>query len=381
MKIKVLQFSLAASMGGRSRYILDIWKYINHEEFQFDFVTFANQLPIEEELKKQGCKVFHFPCYPKENLKLFINTWKRILDENYDIIHLNTSFWDGFWLEEYAEGRTSKIIVHAHNTGIGKNVQDDKREIILQKHYELRKNLDFNKITECWACSKAAASWLFGERIPKEKLFITYPTIDAKEFLYSEEIRRQYRERMGINAEYIVGSVGRLVYQKNYSFILEAFSEEFKGDEEVKLLIIGRGEQEKELRKLSKKLDIEKQLVMLNDVENIIPYYYVMDLFVLPSLYEGFPKVVVEAAATGLKCICSDTITEEVEAIQGIIRLPLEKEEWKSTLKKQRLMPNENRMIAVEMIENCGFDLRSEVIRIEQKYRENLHEKDKEDLK
>ena len=88
-----------------------------------------------------------------------------------------------------------------------------------------------------------------------------------------------------------------------------------------------------------------------------------------------------KAAATGLKCICSDTITEELVVIQGIIRLPLEKEEWKSTLKKQRLMPNENRMIAVEMIENCGFDLHSEVIRIEQKYRENLHEKDKEDLK
>lgn len=145
-----------------------------------------------------------------------------------------------------------------------------------EKRYELRKNSDFNKIAEYWACSKALASWLFGERISKEKLFITYPTIDAREFLYSEEIRRQYRERMGINAEYIVGSVGRLVYQKNYSFILEAFSEEFKMDEEVKLLIIGRGEQEKELRKRA----------------------------------------------------------------------------WKSTLKKQRLIPNENRMNAVEMIEN-----------------------------
>ncbi|MBD5548875.1 MAG: glycosyltransferase family 1 protein [Lachnospiraceae bacterium] len=371
-KLKVLQFSIASSMGGRTRYILENWKYIDHEKFQFDFVTFSKDIAVENELIQQGCKVHHFPCYPKENEELFIAAWNKILDEGYDIVHLNTSYWDGFLLEEcaYKKG-VKKIIVHSHNTGVGKQLSDEEREKIVRNHFELQKTLDFNKITEFWACSKAASKWLFGERINENKIFITYPTICARDYIFDEQKRNECRTTLGIGNEFLIGTVGRIVYQKNHGFLLEIFAHAFKHDKNVKLLIIGRGELEADLRSLAVELGVVDQLIIVNSCEDIVPYYHAMDLFVLPSLYEGFPKVVLEAAASGLRCLCSNTITDEIEFSDLIKRIPLEKTLWEKEFSCSMKRTECNRKHAIDLLLQSGFDLTKEIRRIEKKYMEN----------
>lgn len=371
-KIKVLQFSIAKSMGGRTRYILDIWKWIDHDKFQFDFVTFAKEIQIEKELISQGCIVHHLPCYPQENEKVFIEAWNKILDFEYDIVHLNTSYWEGFLLEEYAYRKgVKKIIVHSHNTGIGKQLSDEEYERIVNKHYTLREVLDFDKITDFWACSEAAKDWLYGQRVNSKKIFLTYPAIDSKLFKFNNDKRDICRKKLGITDEFLIGTVGRLVYQKNHKFLLSAFSTAFKNRSDTKLIIVGNGGLNEELKNLASVLGIESQCLFVDRCEDIVPYYQAMDLFVLPSLYEGFPKVVVEAAAAGLKCICSDQITEEIEFCNMIQRMPLIEQMWSDILKKYRDMEIQgDREKAVESVKSAGFDIKIEIKRIQRRYLE-----------
>ncbi len=368
-KIKVLQFSIASTMGGRSRYILENWKHINHDLFQFDFVTFSNKISVERELETQGCTIYHFSCYPKDNKEMFVEEWNRILDNGYDIVHLNTSYWDGFLLEEcaYKKG-VKKIIVHSHNTGIGKQMSNEERERYTKQHFELQETLDFSIITDFWACSKVAAEWLFGDRVDVKDVFITYPTIDVKDYVFDEQKREAYREQLGIDKEFLIGTVGRIVYQKNHEFLLRCFAGVFKENKKIKLLIIGSGELQEQLQNLAKQLEIDKQLIIVSNCKDIIPYYQAMDLFVLPSRYEGFPKVVLEAVATGLKCICSDTITEEIEFCDRVNRIALSERAWINKIKFECENGIEKREDMLEFMKYAGFDIFTEIKQIEKQY-------------
>ena len=118
-KIKILQFPLSSSFGGVTHYVLNVWKELDKQKFSFDFLTFSKELFFEKDLIKDGSKVFHFTCYPQENLEVFKKEFIDILKNNYDIIELHTSYWKNTIMEEIIRNACdSKIIVHAHATGI-----------------------------------------------------------------------------------------------------------------------------------------------------------------------------------------------------------------------------------------------------------------------
>ena len=327
-KIKILHFSIANSGGGITKYALRIWKNIDREQFQCDFATMSDKLDFASELESQGCRVHYICTYSEQDPVKFENEINRILDYGYDVLHLHTSWWRGFAVEEIAKKRgVPKVIIHSHNTDVHIPI-GMTREEARKLHYTWQKKVTENIATDFWACAKKAADWLYGENIPAEKIKIIPNAVDLDKFYFNKDIRKKYREAMGVKDQVVIGMIARFQYQKNHEFAIEFFNLLSKRMPNAILLLIGIGELQEEIQKTVQMYNLESKVKFLglrNDIENMLQAF---DLFILPSRFEGLPLTLVEAQASGLKCITSENVTEESEITTNLIRIPLYLDLW-----------------------------------------------------
>lgn len=185
--MKILQFPIAASYGGITHYILDNWKWIDREKFQFDFATMSKELDFADEILSAGSKIHYITCYAEENEKKFIEEVNGILDQGYDVVHLHTKQWKSFLIEKICmERKVPRVIVHAHSTRC--DADDTRvREIETEMHYKVKKLFSASYATDFWACSDAAADWLFGGQIPRNKIRIMKNAVEIKKFSFDEK--------------------------------------------------------------------------------------------------------------------------------------------------------------------------------------------------
>lgn len=366
-KIRILQFPIANSYGGITHYALNNWKWMDKEKFQCDFATMSKKLDFAEDVYATGSKIHYISRYAEEDERQFINEFKKILLEGkYDIVHLHTKQWKSFQVEHLAkEAGISKIIVHAHNTGI------DTRDFELrQREIELHNNmlnlLTENIATDFWACSHMAAKFLFADKIPQEKIKVMYNAIDVDCFKYKEAVRKKTRYKLGIDDKFVIGHVGRFVYQKNHDFLIDVFSHIYQQKENVVLLLIGEGELKGKIQKKVETLGLHNRVMFLGKRDDVADLLQAMDVFVLPSRFEGLPIAAVEAQAAGLKCFCSDTITKEVSLNENLELIPLESRLWAKRILS--FMQNDK---CLEDRENTNlelYDIKNHISLIENEY-------------
>ena len=171
-KIRVLHFTIANTGGGITKFVLRLWKYIDRDRYQFDFVTMNNYLDFSEQLEAEGCKIYYLTTYAEDNQEQFVKEVTAILNNGYDIVHLHTSWWRGFLLEDIArKNGVPKIIIHSHNTDVHIK-ENQSREDARKLHFSQRQLLTENKATDFIACSEDAAGWLYGDKISKDKIVI-----------------------------------------------------------------------------------------------------------------------------------------------------------------------------------------------------------------
>lgn len=306
-KKKILQMFVANAKGGRTQYMLNNWQYIDKEKFQFDFATLSPKLDFADRLEKEGCKIHYITCYAEENLEQFISEIDRVFSEGYDVVHIHFSFWRSFTIEERArKAGIKKIVLHAHNFGIGGVGSAEEAKILTDRHYELRSRLSSDMADYFLACSGEAAEWMYGDKLTSDCIRILRNGIDLEKFRYNEAVRTEIRKLLGVENKYVIGNVGRFVYQKNHEFLINVFSQVCKEAENVVLLLIGAGDLQSKIEKQTEELGIHGQVVFLgkrNDVEKLMQG---MDIFVLPSRFDGFPLSLLEAQAAGLPCIASN---------------------------------------------------------------------------
>lgn len=366
-KIKILQFPVANSQGGITQYVLQNWKFIDKSRFQFDFATMSKSLDFAEELEKDGCKIFYISQYAEDDEKHFNEEFRRILLQgHYDVVHLHTKQWKSFNVERIAkEVGIKKIIIHAHNTGID-ILEEEKRQKEERLHYNVRERLTGGIATDYWACSKAAADFLYGDKISPDRIKIMNNAIDVKKFIFSEEIRKECRKKLKLEDKFVIGNVGRLVYQKNQEFLLKVFHEICKTRKDCILLLIGSGEKEEAYRKYVKDNCIEKNVIFLGQRKDVNNLLQAIDLFVLTSRFEGLPIGAIEAQTAGLKCLCSDKVTQEVMITDNIKLIPLEIELWESEIMK--LIKPYMRRDMTDEITKAGYNILSQIKKIESLY-------------
>lgn len=367
---KVIHFSLANTKGGITQYVLNNWQHIEKAKFQFDMVTFGEKLDFQESLEAEGCKIFYVKNRAEDNLEEFQNDILRIFSEGYDVVHLHTSYWKSFELEKLArQAGIPRVIVHSHNTAVFDDVGREEKE---RMHYALREKLTRDIATDFCACSQTAAQWLYAGKIPENKIILMKNGVDVDRFAYDKQIRKEYRRKLGWEEMFIIGHVGRFSYQKNHEFLVDVFRRIACLNENVRLLLIGKGPLEARIYSMVNEYGLSNKVCFAGACEDVNRWLQAMDLFCLPSRFEGFPIVAVEAQAAGVPLMLSDAITKEVKLSQDVCYAPLSIDDWVSEVKTKMgdyvLKDIFRRSEGKEIVKRQGYDIKNSVKKLERLY-------------
>lgn len=367
--IKILHLTPPCGLGGIDFYIFSHYRHMNQERFRFTCMTQNRGLRDAEEFRDFPFDVKLLPTAAAQNPGLFAERVREILMEGYDVLHLHTSYWTGFLIEEIAkEAGVPKIIVHSHSTSVDVN-EPEKRENLLKRHEEVKQAFSPDLATDFCACSWKAADWLFGEQIPRNKIRIMKNAIEVERFRFNPEVRERIRTELGLGNSLVLGTVGRLAYQKNHTFLIEVFQEFHKKHRNAKLIIVGDGDLRRNLENQICKNGLEDMVLLLGWKPAVENYLQAMDCFLLPSRFEGLGIAAVEAAASGLPCIVSDQVPEDLKFIEGIQYVPLQVPAWVSALEKAFAKPVD-RQSGTELVRVAGYDVRQQAKVLESLYEE-----------
>jgi len=221
-------------------------------------------------------------------------------------------------------------ICHNHSTA---HIGEGKKTIL---KYLLR---PFAKIfaTDYFACGETAGCWIYGNRcFRKGKIHIMPNAIDVRKFVFAPRSRQNVREGLGIgNGTFVVGHVGRFVYSKNHTFLIHIFRAFHRICPDSVLLLIREGELLPDIGEQVKTLGLTENVRFLGVRDDVNELFSAMDAFCLPSFYEGFPAVLIEAQANGLPCVISDVIAQESVLQRNVscLRLSRSPEDWATLLK------------------------------------------------
>ena len=179
---------------------------------------------------------------------------------------------------------------------------------------------------------------------------------------------------MKVDNKFVIGNIGRFSIQKNHEFLLDIFNEVLKKNPNAVLLLIGDGPLENKIKEKTKNLGIEKSVIFYGTTSSTNKLYQAMDCFVLSSLFEGLPIVLVEAQAAGLKTLCSDAITQEAKITGLLDYLPLSGTQEKWAEKILSYNDRYERKDLFKEVKNAGYDIKQSAKRLEEIYVRKMHE-------
>lgn len=309
--------------GGVEAVVMNYYRHIDKDKIQFDFIVDNDSTcPQESEIIDLGGRLYRIAPY--QNIKKNMEDLERIFKKNkYKIVHSHLTTMSVFSLAVAKKCGVPVRICHGHNTAAP---GEGKKNIM---KYMLR---PFSKIfaTHYFACSNYAGKWLYGKNIQRSPNYKVIPNaIDVEKFRFDPLIRSKIRKKLEIEDKFVVGHIGRFVYQKNHEFLLDIFEEILKIRPDGVLLLIGEGPLEKKIKQKAKKFP-EGTIRFLGVRNDTYRLYSTFDVFCLPSRYEGLPVVGVEAQVNGLPCVFSDAMTKETKFTDNFIFVGKKsnKKEW-----------------------------------------------------
>lgn len=270
-----------------------------------------------------GSDVYYVGYEKNKLLKQFYcfnNLRKLIHNQKYNCVHIHADVANKLMISGLASKScgVKKIILHSHASGVdGKN-----RKLKKLLHYLCRKTLKFIG-TDYVSCSDIAAKWMF-PNINKKSIVIVNNGVDLERFRYNSEIRNRIRDELNLDGSFVIGHVGRFAYQKNHEYLIDIFSATKIKIKNSKLLLIGEGILKQEIQTKVKKEGIGEDVIFYGTSNRVYELFQAMDVFVLPSYFEGLPIVGVEAQASGLPVLFSDKITNEAKLTNQVYYLNID---------------------------------------------------------
>lgn len=357
--IRILQVVNDMHRAGLETMLMNYYRNIDRNQIQFDFLMHRpNKSDYDDEIIAMGGKVYYAPRLYPQNYPKYFKWMKNFFAEHpeYQIIHSHIDTMSFLPLKAAKKAGVPVRIAHSHNTAIDKDFK-----YLLKRYFKIRIN---SVTTNRLACGDEAGKFLFGKR----EFTVIPNAVEAEKFYFNEEIRKSKRSELGLTDEFVVGHVGRISYQKNHKFLIQIFHELQKKDNKAVLMLVGVGEKEAEVKRQIKKLGIEEKVRFLGNRSDVSELYQVMDVFVLPSRFEGIPVVGIEAQFADLPCLFSDKTPVEVRFNRKCQFIGLEKtpESWADEiLKTKESAPRSN---SREDIVNSRYDIKSAHTFLEEYY-------------
>ena len=180
--------------------------------------------------------------------------------------------------------------------------------------------------------------------------------IDAVTFAYNRANAQKVKAEFGWTNKFVIGHVGRFCPQKNHDFLIDIFHRFHAKHPESVLVLVGSGELQYTIQKKVKRLGLEKYVCFLGDRSDMPNVYQAFDAFLFPSFYEGLPVSLIEAQASGLPCVISDTISKQTRLVPAYYPISLKgkTEQWVTQLERcMELLHTDT----TSMIKDAGFDI------------------------
>ncbi len=344
-------FSLL-NRGGAEGMCMNIMRHLDKERVQFDFVKHGERVGVyEEEIKALGGRIYTAPAYKVYNHFQYCAWWKNFLREHaeYKIIHGHYYTLSSIYLK-IAKKMGRKTIAHSHNT---REFSRFKRHLI--KKIEGVADYQF-------ACGEEAGKWMF----PHSQFKVICNAIDTDAFKFEPQLRKKMRKELDAEGNLVIGGVGRLVEQKNplgMVDIVEAASKEIPN---LRMFWAGSGSLREEVEKKIEEKGLNGVITLLGNRGDVPALMQAMDAVLMPSLFEGLPVSLVEAQASGLPILCSDTITKEVDVTGLCSFLPLD--DTKAWVDAIKAIDTSKRTDISDLIIKSGYDVRATTKWLEQFY-------------
>lgn len=283
---------------------------------------FVNQKNVEH-FEALGSKVYYLGYEGSKWKKQIVcyKNLKKLLEENkYDFVHIHADVANKLLVSALAAKRAGvkRVVVHSHAAGVDGNHRAFKMMIHRLCRIFLRR-----VATDFVACSDVAAEWMYHGML-KENVMIIQNGIDLEKFHFKDNIRQNVREQLGITDEVLIGHVGRFAYQKNHEYILKIAKALKEKQVHCKVLLVGEGPEKDRIKAVAEEMNLNDILVFYGTSNEVEKLFMAMDVFVLPSYFEGLPIVGVEAQASGLPVIFSDKITSQAKLLDDVTFLGIE---------------------------------------------------------
>lgn len=362
--MRILQVVGCMNRGGAETCLMHVLRHVDPVEYQMDFLVHTlEQCAYDEEIHDRGSLVI--PCLNYQNPLQYARNFKRVIAEYgpYDIVHSHVHYYTGFVLRLARSTGVKTVIAHSRTDARG----PERRANLPRRMYVgVMKRMVSRYADYGLAVSRKTAEDLFGKDWASDPRWrVLYSGIDLvpfKQAVDQAQIRAEFRIP---EKAYVVGHVGNFGEEKNHAFLVDIASRVAKSDTDIRFLLIGDGPLRPRIRRKVDEMGLEEQ-VIFTGVRGDVPELMLgaMDAFILPSVQEGLPMVLIEAQAAGLPCLFSNFISDEVDTVEHLInRLPVEGPDviWADvilSLKSERQMKDPK---AVTIMEQSVFNIKNSV--------------------
>lgn len=351
--------------GGVESVVMNYFRNIDRTKIQFDFLCDSDStcIPVDE-IQSFGGRVIMIPPYQKafEYRRALIRIFK---ENNYQIVHSHISTMSIFPLSAAKSAGVPVRIAHSHSTT---NKAEFKKNLLKQI---LR---PFSKVfaTHYFCCSELAGRWLFGNKsYNKGKVFLLNNAIDLEKFAYNNSTRLKKRKELGIAPDtFVIGHLGRFMPQKNHQFLVEIFKCFHQKFNNSKLLLVGTGPLVEQIQNQVNQYQLQDCIQFLGQRNDSAELYQAFDCFILPSLYEGLPVVLVEAQAAGLPCITSTKVSSQSKISSCLEFAPLgDAQNWAKLISS---LVGKEREDTTQQCTTAGYSIKENARILAEKYQSIL---------
>ena len=368
--LRILQIVPNMHAAGLETLIMNLYRNIDRTKVQFDFlVHYEKKCFYDDEIEAMGGHIYRMSFREDGNLIKYINDLNKFFkNHKYHIIHGHMASTACIYMKIAKKYGVPVRILHSHNTSTEKNLKG------FIKHQMLKLSTIY--ANKYFACGEMAGKFLYANK----KFEIIHNAIDLNKFKKDNNIRDKARNKYDLTNNFVIGHIGRFNSQKNHKFLIELFEQFHKINHMSKLVLVGEGELEEQIKNDVKQKKLSDHVIFLGVLKDTNEIYNMIDIFLLPSLFEGLPVVGIESQAVGCRTLMSDKITREVKLTRYVEYLPIDKKEsiqkWCEKLTEYaNIINEENEEDTYKELTEGGYNIINEASRLENMYKELLEEK------